>query len=537
MPWTKSSFLLSSMPQEHFFSLVLGAVSGFVCDPKIHGDDAWELVHFKDTPNGIVFKVHNRMPGEYGYMALMEDHIRVGSTYWNWLKQDDVLRKTFAYGKDGLNLSFYGDIAVSGGQVAVYSRDSNSVDAIVRLNPDGTVKEKIKSTNYRLKEEHRYYFNPQPEIFASDADVVFFSMFKQFEEKFDWTEWMGNERKSIKIKPLKYYDTHGSSTYPSLFDPPLYPGVGSPAIGYSPTFFDKPWVNENQLKDVTIYTRKDRHSLTFVINCLDYWEVASVGFFEAFDTMGEYAFPAYTMGGTSGVLPLTELCSYGGSPRVEHGFRLDYTEANWSLSHGHPGYASTWWDGSQNFLDNYMYSQVQAMLPDGRWQSFASYGLQQEAYYNRSRGQYFSAHKEPQRIMPKYYLMPGQCDLLGLQNPLPSTTIMTKYYSDKPEARNYKRHGLLPMYLVACPEPLNQNILGVLPNIYWCTQPVTRYGEHVIDGKTYLIIPNAWEKRKYHIKNYFSVLLGESQDNARQLAEIERLDRLSSNMNCAILLD
>lgn len=537
MPWVK---LNDHHETKDFLEWIINHVVYYTTLKDIHGDDAWELVRNDPWPYGTVLKVPNRIKGEYGYMALMTDQLRVGSSYWNWFRQNDIFRKTFVYGKEGLNLPFGTNFRISNGTVTKYIAIPDLVLAMTR--PPTKEGKKFYSTNYSFDPYARYYFSPTPEIFAANADVLFFSMFKQYEKQFDWTEWMGNERKSIKIKPLKYYNSYGSTTHPSYFDPPLYPGVGSPAIGFSPNLFDHVVLNEKTQdkfeKGKVLYIHKSRNRLTIVVNWRHHWEVASVGFFEPFDSMGEYSFPAFTIGGTSGVMPLTELCWYGGSPRVEHGFRLDYTEANWSLSHGHPGTPATWWDGSQSFLDKSMYSQVQAMLPDGYWQSFASYGLRQDVYYNRQRSQYFSAHKEPERIRPKYYLMPPGVDLAGLVDLFPSNHVPQQYYDDKADIVNHSAYGLYPFYLVASVENnFNQNILGTIPNFYWCTQPVRRYGVHEIDGKTYLIIPNAWINRKYHMKNYFSVLLGESQNNARQLAEMERLEKLSRNMNCAILLD
>lgn len=511
MPWIKKIY---SGPSDSFLDELLRDITAYVTDASIHGGDAWELIRSEPWPKGTVLKVPNRLEGEYGYMCLMANKPRVGSSYQSWFYSGDVFRKTFVYGSGGLRLKPSTDISVSGGRVLIFASG---------------------------KCIHDYYFSPVPEIFAANANVLFFSMFKQYEPQFDWTELMGNERKTIKLKQLKYWDAIHPTTAPvGYVDPPLYPGVGAPAIGYSPSFFSAAADNTADEKDRprVVYICKDRHRLTVAINCQEHWDAASTGFFEPFDTMGEYAFPVFTLGGTSGILPLTELFWYGGSPRVEHGFRLDFTEKNWSLSRGHPTHASTWWDGSQSFLDNYMYSNVQAMLPDGYWQSFASYGLRQDVYYNRQRSQYFSAHKEPERISPKYYLMPGQCNLGGLENPMPCATSLVPYYSGKIDVRNHKYYGLLPLYFVANKvDNYNQNLLGCIKNFYHCTQPVARYGEHVIDGKTYLIIPNAWENRKYHIKNYFSVLLGEAQNDARQLSETERIEKLSRNMNCAILLD
>lgn len=543
MSWVKKKY---TGPAGDFLDQLLEDIIIYVTDTGVHGDDAWELKRNRPWPYGAALKVPNYQKGEYGYIGLMTDRIRVGQSYWNWLKQPDILRREFVLNPKGRGLSDDVDFSINDGDVSVYARSIHQarVGTKTIVNPDGTTRqEPAYSTNTSLSAYALYRFSPQPEIFAKDADVLFFTMFKQYNEGFDWSELMGNERRGIKAKPLKYYNVYSDQKYPYFFEPPLYPGVGCPAIGFSPGFFDVK--KDERSQDAgentrTVYLYKDRHRLILAIHWLDRWETASVGFFEPFGAPGEYAFPAMAAGGTSGVLPVTELVKYNGyRPLVEHGFRLDYTEGNWALSHGIPTYASTWWDGSSEFLDSSMYSQAQAMLPDGNWQSFANFGVRQDVYYSEDLGWYFTGHKEPERIpQSRYYLTPNFADLQGAASIFPTGALNTANYEENIDLQNRSVYQLEPVYLVQkTEENTNQNMLGKIKNIYWCSRPVTRYGLYKASGKTYLVVPNAWEGRKYHIKHFFGSLLGETQTRDNQLAESERIERLSRCMNLAISLD
>lgn len=543
MPWIKKQY---TGPAGDFLDQLLEDIIIYVTDTSVHGDDAWELKRNRPWPYGAALKVPNYQKGEYGYIGLMTDRIRVGQSYWNWLKQPDILRREFVLNPKGLGLSADSDFAINNGVVYLYSRSSQRVHAGTKTIalPDGTTRqEPVYSTNYSLSTRNYYWFSPQPEIFAKDADVFFFTMFKQYNEDFDWSELMGNERRSIKVKAIPYYNSSWVSRYPRYFDPPLYPGAGCPAIGFSPGFFDvkKDARGQDDREDLrTVYIYKDRHRLILAIHWRDRWETANVGFFEPFGAPGEYPFPAMAVGGTSGVLPITELVKYGNDrPSVEQGFRLDYTEDNWALSHGIPTYASTWWDGSSTFLDNTMYSQAQAMLPDGNWQSFANFGVRQDVYYNYRQGWYFTGHKEPERIpASRYFLTSNFSDLQDVANLIPTGVLNTADYEEDIDLQNRSVYQLEPIYLVhRTEENINQNMLGKIKNMYWCSRPVTRYGFYETDGKSYLIVPNAWEGRKYHIKHFFGALMGEGQTRDNQFAEMERLERLSRCMNLAIALD
>lgn len=531
MAWIKKHYTGSTSV---FLDNLLDDITDYVTDTAIHGKDAWTLIRSKATPYGTVFKIPNYQENEYGYVALMRDNLRVGSSYWNWLKQPANLGKHFVTHSRGLNLGFNSLFSVdTKGVVSIYGHVGATVLAGVKA--DGT---KIYSANYSSGAAKTLSFSPQPEIFASNADVIFFSMFKQYEDEFEWNDLMGNQRKSIMIKPLKYTRAGSGQTNPNLCDPPLYPGVGSPAIGYSPEFFS---TTDDDKR--TVYIVKTRHNLMVIIHFCGRWDMASVGFFETFDTQSEYSFPAMTIGGTSGVLPVAELHHYSGggygTDVVEEGFYLDYSEKNITFARGVPTFAATWWDKTAKFLDDYMYSQVQAILPNGEWQSFANFGLSQDVYYHKERGYFFQAHKEPARISnSRYFIAPSFSDLSSTVNLLPTSMPNTPDFENNIAGQNKQNYYLEKLYLVQRAEDnINQNMLGMIKNIFWCSSPVTRYGEYVINGKTMLVIPNSWENRKYHFKNYFSVLLGEQQSNERMMAEMTRLERLSKAMNCAIQLD
>lgn len=515
MPWIRKIYKDEQVT--NLLENILQDLVTYVTDESIHGKDVWQLMRQKNWPYGTALKIHNQRENEYGYVALMLDNIRVGKSYSNWFRQQDVLRNTFVLNPNGLNFNDKSVYEIN--DLKVYEYSYQDVKIKVSDNPERY------SINRQLVGNRYYYFSPLPDIFVKDADVLFFSTFKQYQPDFSFNELMGNTRKTIKAKPLKYY-SNSSANY-SLFDPPLYPGVGAPAIGFSPEFL-------SATDEAVVYIHKERHYADIAINIQERWEVATVGFFDAFDTVGEYAFPAMAVGGTSGVCPMTEVNSRYHT--VEYYFGLDYTETNWALSHGVPSFASSYWDGTQKYLDEFLYSQVQAMLPDGEWQSFANFGIRQDYYYNYRWGMYYDGHKEPERIPDcKYLITPNFTDLANTTNLMPTMKNNRANTIDDIALRNKQKYQLEPLYLVQRAENnKNQNILGKIPSLYWCSQPVSRYGEYKVDGRTYLVVPNSWENRKYHIKHSFGDLLGNRHGDSDSYREALEYERLSRAMNCVI---
>lgn len=79
-----------------------------------------------------------------------------------------------------------------------------------------------------------YYQIREAEHFYTDADVIWFSMFKQYEPSFDWNELMENTRKNPCAKRLGY--SWYSWSYPAWeTEAPIYPGEGCPALSFSAT--------------------------------------------------------------------------------------------------------------------------------------------------------------------------------------------------------------------------------------------------------------------------------------------------------------
>ena len=81
-----------------------------------------------------------------------------------------------------------------------------------------------------------YYQIREAEHFYTDADVIWFSMFKQYEPSFDWNELMENTRKNPCAKRLGW--SWYSAPYPNWeTEAPIYPGEGCPVIASSPDMF------------------------------------------------------------------------------------------------------------------------------------------------------------------------------------------------------------------------------------------------------------------------------------------------------------
>jgi len=534
------------------------------------GPYGWELVCDRSFPYGAVFKVPNFKEGEYGYAGLMYDEPQKGTSYWNWLK--DRLAEEFIYGKEGLHLGRKTQYDIRNGVVYLYHKESELNRRLIYHGPVaacpypyGRWKTDLKwnieveeyvnhkepwmrlylnmPMEYSVYSETFYEFSPTPEIFYRNAQVIFFSMFKQYEEEFDWKEQMGNYRVNYAAKPLTYYRTNQGSRqpYPSLMNPPVYPGTGCPALGAEPGFF------QNIDGTVLLYLIRTKQSATVVVHLNDYWDYAQIGFFDAFQGNYEYAFPALAAASMSGVRPIAELFSYNSSPASVHkNFRFDFTQKNISMSHTIPPFSSTYWDGTENFIKQHFLSPVQAMIPDGQWRSFYNFCIRQDAFHQRNWGLFYESHKEPERIVSDYFLLPTSEESQGMVNRLPTMLrhqmdheITLKNIEEMAKRKNCEEYNLQPLYLGFEKERNRQTgILGQMPGLYYCSRPVTRYGlyKDEKDGRLYLILPNCHERRRWTYKSFYSVFLGDRQSNEHMVSETARLDRMSESMNLAIEL-
>ncbi len=409
----------------------------------------------------------------------------------------------------------------------------------------------VPSNKYKKQTIRNQHTNPvgqacrlrEAEIFYKNADVIWFNMFKQYEEAFDWNELMENTRNNPSPARLGY--AYDSQPYPSFDEnPPVYPGEGCPAIGSSPNYFSR-FPNEY----VYVYFSKTKHNACLAINHRDWWDFASVGFFEPFASKYEYAFPALAMSSNSGVRPDVQLVGYGGSGYPYHKFYFDYTQDNRSFGHAMIGQAASWWDSTAVFLDEHACSQVQAMLPSGKWRSFFNYGIQCEWHWHY--GDIFCAGLKDPELLPvelnKYFITTTMNqDKKGIFTPLPYESELSIFdwnldnFDEKVAMHNTEKYSLMSFYIgERTADNINQNMLGSLPAVYMVPRPVTRYGLYRSPNNAkeiYLIMPNCFEGRRWNHIHNFTYLLGRKWTEEELQSEYDRLDELSRSMNMALYL-
>lgn len=156
---------------------------------------------------------------------------------------------------------------------------------------------------------------------------------------------------------------------------------------------------------VYLYMSKTKHNANLAVNYRDWWDMAQIGFFEPFASDYEYQFPAMAMSSNIGVRPCNHLVSYGSTPYPYDNMLFDYTQGNRSWGHSMIGYSATWWDGTQEFLDEHACSQTQAMLPSGKWASFFNYAIRNDYWYSYIDGGHYShGYKEPEKVDSKYFI-------------------------------------------------------------------------------------------------------------------------------------
>lgn len=328
--------------------------------------------------------------------------------------------------------------------------------------------------------------------FLPTAQAMFVSVFKQYSDGLDWSEQAGGDARNA--------------------------GVGFPAIGMDATGPIDGYIQ--------FWAIKDRHRLILITNNGGFWDMAYLGFLEAYHKPYEYPFPAVAIGGTSGIKPIGWTTSAdNGSPIPHTGFSTDFSPKNWSLSHGLPIFAATPWDGQPTWREENAYSQVQLMLPDGMWQSFSNWRIREEIisihYSGVEYSTYYYAHKEPEQPAGmRYYIRPTFTNIGR------TTHIYNENQTDK------LSYQVEPIEFVQ-DTPDAKNIFGRLWRAYWPSTPVFRYGEQIINDKLHLIIPNGWEGRRFHIPHGLTFIV----DNNKLLEQDQRISELSRSMNCIIRLE
>jgi hypothetical protein len=442
-------------------------------------------------PNGTILKAHGWEDGEHFYLGFMPKLFIQDETYKNWFYQNSILANEFVYAKNGLGLQ--------PDQVKI-----SIAEKIVQV---------ITKDLYGNDITNRYQFI-NPDIFNKSSQAMFLGVFKQYSSGLEWHEQADGQRPYMPIKAIPYINMADPRSVLNM-QPPVMPGIGFPAIG----------MNMDGPEDgyVKFWLTKDRQRLTIVTYNSGYWDVAHLGYLEPYHVPTEYAFPAVVIGGTSGAV-VTGNTTYSNSdaPITNVGFKFDFSLDNTCLSHGVPTFSATPWDGSDTWNDSRGLSQTQLMLPDGVWQSFANYALQKEIISVYSGGQYpnyYYAHKEPEQPNGlQHYIRPtfNNCGA-------------TKHIYDTAGSETYQ---LEPIEFVQG-KNTSVNMFGKLKNLYWTSSPVYRYGEIFLNKKLYLIVPNAWEGRKWHIPHGRTGIV----DETILLEQDKKITEISNTMNCVIKLE
>jgi hypothetical protein len=460
------------------FDDLISKIITWSTDAEIHGADAWELIRNDPWPRGTILKAHGFEPGEHFYIGLMPRVIEKGKTYKDWFMQKSVLASNFVWSLNGLKKS--------GAPFTV----SNSSVTTTDTTPNIT-----------------YSFS-DIDIFAASAQVMWMGIFKQYSAELDWHEQPGGMVfKDVPVRPI-YYTISGSNTL-QAFAPPLYPGAGFPAIGMD---YAGPLAGY-----LEYWITKDAHRMILVTKNREYWDVAYLGYIEPYHN-GEYALPAAVIGGTSGAVQNGKdvILSPGASPSVSAGIQFDYRPSNWALVHGLPTFAASPVDSSQAL------SQVQLMLPDGRWQSFINWSQGETAYPNIVNSVltgYIHVRDFPVRSGTGHYIRPTDSSTVGT----------THVYRTQGDLLTYQ---LEPLEFVQGTSQA-KNLFGRAWRMYWPSSRVAQYGEIIIDDKLHLMLPNAWEGRR------FSLSSGRTTSNNPDeiFAQEAAIEAISRQMNCLIRLE
>ncbi|MBP2629894.1 MAG: hypothetical protein H6Q70_522 [Firmicutes bacterium] len=473
------------------FDDLITQIIAWCADSTIHNDDVWELIRNEPYPNGTILKAHGWEDGEHFYIGLMPKSFIKGETYQKWFYQDSILTSEFIYSKSGLGLQpDQVKISISDNIIKTITKDKYGNDVI---------------NNYKFSD---------PDVLNKSSQAMFLGVFKQYSSGLEWHEQAGGQRPYIPTQAINYINIANPQSTLSMV-PPLMPGIGFPAIGMN--------IDGPEAGYINFWLTKDRQRLTIVTYNSGYWDVAHLGFLDPYHIPTEYAFPAVAIGGTSGaVVTGSTTYSSSGAPITNVGFKFEYSLGNTCLSHGVPTFSATPWNGDDTWNDSIGLSQAQLMLPDGTWQSFANYAVQKEIISVYSGGQYpsyYYAHKEPEQpIGLRHYLRPTYTNCGEV-----------KHIYDVAGGEIYQ---LEPIEFVQGKDN-SVNMFGKLKNIYWMSSPVYRYGEVTVNSKLYLVVPNGWEGRKWHIAHGRTGIVDENT----LLEQDKKITEISNTMNCVIKLE
>lgn len=472
------------------FDDLIAQIIQWSTDEAVHGKDKWTLMRNDPWPRGTILRAHGRREGECQYIGFLPNKIRRGSTYYEWFFRFENLATYFvwtpqkdekeSWNKENLQ-AFKGKILSANVGHSFTIPKNNEV---VSININGEV----------------------GDPFLSDACIMSLGVFKGYSEGLDWADQPGGITQDFKLFPIPY--NVPPERYSRLFNPPALPGTEYPALSYE---IDGPPIGQ-----FDYWLVKDDRSLAIVMNNAEHWDSAYLGFFQPFDRgdrEGDYAFPATVIGGTSGLVSYGRGVSLSGSYSTAIiGAKYDYRPREWSLTHGIAPFACLPQKKSA--------SQVRAMLPDGRWQSFANF-IQECQSVQEYQGQGHMFFRQAPKTSPE-------------KNWVRPTESITKDYTHIYCKEPHRHAQLTPLSLYSH----EFGALGEIPSLCYPSAPLCEFGETTVDGKKYLAMPNGWEGRKWHLRAHVSPPPNYNYSKVDEMQDEDMdNDKLSRMMNLLIRME
>ncbi|GEM_PF-3154217 len=438
---------------------LLAKIVDWATDTEIHGDDAWELVRNDPWPRGTIFKAKGVNGINSCYIGIMlVTHVK-GESYRNWLLQTKNLIKEFV--RPG---TYAGALAMDGGTILHVEGEDHFELLKDRADPS----------------KGKYYFTLSGiDIVNANGTALAFGVFKQYNDGLDWNEQPGCiEFGDLAQYPIYYTIDSGN---PVKISPPIYPGVGYPGIGMPG--------DEPSTGSFDFWITKDASRITVITNNKGQWDVGHAGMLIPFHAKNQYAFPAVVTGSCTGLRTI----AYRAGLATTIGAKIDYSYTNYSLSRSMPIAPCTCL-GPPTAPTN---TQLSICLPNGKWEFFSNWTQLIELITESFT--YFSLNR-PIRLpsftlswTPRAYVKPTNLELTDVAQVLDSGDDVIVM-----EPLELVHTGYRDILTSESP-----NMLGTIWNMYWPSNS-HKYGELEIDGKQYLLLPNCWEDRPWHLPTRYA---------------------------------
>lgn len=463
----------------------LNQITAWVTDTSIHGSEAWTLMRDRPLPYGIIYKAHGLRPNTHQYIGLMYHEIEKGVTYNRWFFTKP-------------NIATY----------KIWVTEDEKKDFIFTGN----------GYSFPGANQPTYTFN-DIDIIPYSAKVIHIGVFKHYNEALEWAEQPGGaDLNNLEIRPVQITSSKPDNPKTDWVLPSKH-GMGYPSLVFD---YEKP-VPTGKFKYWLI---KDASSIIIVVENAKFWQMGYAGMFIPYDSTireyGSYNFPAVSIGYTSGLTSFGKDVRYRNSqvgPTQVIGSIFDYRVKNWSLTCGLPNYSCKGKD------DENSASQVLVSMPDGRWEYFANYvQVVKSKPYHTCRApitKYHYIRQKPVKPTVKMnFVRPTELDSSDM-------------------VHNYDRNNVYDYHMEKLQLVHHEyGIIGEIPRLYNPSKRIYEFGEQELSGKKYLVIPNGWENRKFHLQGYAGLDDSPSYEDVDWLLDddIER-DRRSAPMALIIALE